>query len=55
MDTNADIVVDSADRLDNGVVVNFNDGKSAFFSATLLYSLMPQAEMMPSDDEYGRD
>jgi hypothetical protein len=38
-----------SDRLDNGIVVGFDDGKTAFYSAALLHATLPQAKMMPSD------
>ena len=41
----------SSDRLDNGIVVYFDDGKKAFFSAALLYSVLPQTQAMPSESE----
>jgi hypothetical protein len=40
-----------SDRLDNGIVVGFDDGKTAFFPAALLYATLPQAQSMPSDSE----
>jgi len=40
-----------SDRMDNGIVVGFDDGKAAYYSAALLYSSLPQAQMMPSDSE----
>jgi hypothetical protein len=43
----------SSDHLDNGLVVNFSDGKSAFYSAVLLYAVLPQAKDMPSEHETG--
>jgi hypothetical protein len=42
-----------SDRLDNGIVVGFDDGKTALFPAALLYASLPQAQMMPSDSESG--
>jgi len=42
-----------SDRMDNGVVIGFEDGKTAFFPARLLYSMLPQAQMVPSDSETG--
>jgi hypothetical protein len=41
------------DRLDGGVVIGFDDGKTAFYSAALLRATLPQAQMMPSDSETG--
>ncbi len=42
-----------ADRLDNSVVIGFDDGKTALYSAALLYATLPNAQEMiePGDDE----
>jgi len=40
-----------SDRMDNGIVVGFDDGKTAYYSAALLHAVLPQAQMMPSDSE----
>ena len=40
-----------SDRMDNGMVVGFDDGKSAYYSAALLHDTLAQAQMMPSDSE----
>jgi len=34
-----------------GIVITFSDGKSAFFSAELLYSSFSQAQELTEDDE----
>jgi hypothetical protein len=41
------------DRLDNRVVIGFDDGKTALYSANLLYSIVETAQEMvePEDDE----
>jgi hypothetical protein len=39
--------------MDNGIVVGFDDGKTAYYSAALLHAALPQAQMMPSDSETG--
>ena len=41
------------DRLDNRVVIGFDDGKTALYSADLLYSIVVTAQEMvePEDDE----
>jgi hypothetical protein len=39
------------DRMDNGIIVSFDDGKTAFYPATLLYAALPQAKAMPSDSD----
>jgi hypothetical protein len=36
----------SSDRLDNAIVVSFDDGKTALYSATLLYATLSQARML---------
>jgi hypothetical protein len=40
-----------SDRIDGGMVIGFDDGRTAFYSAALLYATLPQAQMMPSDSE----
>jgi hypothetical protein len=40
-----------SDRMDNGIVVGFDDGRTAYYSAVLLYASLPQAKMMHSDSE----
>jgi hypothetical protein len=42
-----------SDRMDGGIVVGFDDGKTAYYSAALLHATLPQAKMMPSDSETG--
>jgi hypothetical protein len=54
MDSHPDTRVISCDRMDNGVVVSFGDGKTALYSADFLYSTLPQARTMPSDSEDDR-
>jgi hypothetical protein len=44
MDGEKEIVLESADMCDNGAIVTFADGKSAFYSAKLLRSIFAQAE-----------
>ena len=36
----------SAERLHRGIIIAFDDGRCAFFSETLLYATLPQAEEM---------
>jgi hypothetical protein len=45
------VLVSLYDRMDNGIVVGFDDGKTAFFPAALLRATRSQAQMMPSDSE----
>jgi hypothetical protein len=40
-----------SDRIDNGIIVGFEDGRTAYYSAELLHLTLPQAQMMPSDSE----
>jgi hypothetical protein len=40
-----------SDRIDGGMIIGFDDGKTAFYSAALLHAALPQAQMMPSDSE----
>jgi len=35
----------------NGIVVGFDDGKTAYYSAAMLHAALPRAQMMPSDAE----
>jgi hypothetical protein len=51
MDSPPDPRIVSVDRMDNGAVVSFDDGKTALYSAALLYATLPQARAMPSDSE----
>jgi len=44
MDAHPDPRVTFCDRMYNGVVVGFDDGKTAFFSAALLHATVPQAQ-----------
>jgi hypothetical protein len=42
----------AAERMKDGVVIEFDDGKSAFFSSTLLRSTFPKAiEILVTEDE----
>ena len=51
MDTRPDLRITFSDRMDNGIVVGFDDGKTAYYSAALLRATLPQAQAMPSDSE----
>lgn len=51
MDTHPDPRIISCDRMDSGIVVSFDDGKTALYSAALLRAALPQARVMPSDSE----
>jgi hypothetical protein len=50
MDAKAEPRIISIDRLDNAAVVSFDDGKTARYSAALLYAMLPQAGAMPDAD-----
>jgi hypothetical protein len=50
MDIQREPRVISADRLSKGIVITFDDGKSALYSASLLRRTLPQAEQL---DESG--
>jgi hypothetical protein len=51
MDPRPDPGIVSFDRLHNGVVVSFDDGKTALYSAALLYATLPQAHEILSESE----
>ena len=51
MDGRRESRITFSDRIDNGIVVGFDDGKTAYYSAALLHATLPQAQMMPSDSE----
>jgi len=53
MDGRREARVIFSDRIDGGIVVGFEDGKTALYSAALLHATLPQAQMMPSDSEIG--
>ena len=39
-----------ADRLNGGVIITFDDGKCAVYSAALLHATLPQAEQVFEPD-----
>jgi hypothetical protein len=51
MDTSADPRIISCDRMGSGIVVSFDDGRSALYSAALLYATLHQARVLPSEAE----
>ena len=53
MDAPRESRISYSDRMDNGIVVGFDDGNTAYYSAALLHATLPQARMMPSDSEDG--
>jgi DUF971 family protein len=50
METPANPRVISSDKMDGGVVVSFDDGKTALYSASLLRAMLPQAKQMNDAD-----
>jgi hypothetical protein len=40
----------SADRMDDSVIVTFDDGRCAIYSASLLYTVLPQAKEVDLTD-----
>jgi hypothetical protein len=44
-----------ADRYDGGVILTFEDGKTAYYSSTLLWSVFSQAKEFPAVDEDDKD
>jgi hypothetical protein len=40
----------SAERLEKGVIITFDDGKCALYSASLLHATFPQAEQVSEKD-----
>ena len=51
MDDRRESRITFSDRMNNGIVVGFDDGKTAYYSAALLHATLHQAQMMPSDFE----
>jgi hypothetical protein len=50
MDTRPTPHILSVERLKRGVIIDFEDGKSAVYSASLLYSVLPRAELLPDEE-----
>jgi hypothetical protein len=49
-------VLESADMLENGAIITFADGKSAFYSAALLRSVFDKAdEFLGTEDDAAHD
>ena len=44
METQTNPIVVSAEKFARGVVITFDDGKSALYSASLLHAIFPQAD-----------
>lgn len=51
MDVPPDPLVIFADRIDGGLVIGFDDGKAAYYSAALLHGTLDQAQILSSDSE----
>jgi hypothetical protein len=51
MDTHTDSRIISADRTSSGIIVTFEDGKSAIYSATLRRAMFSQAQELLDFDE----
>jgi hypothetical protein len=51
MDTKPPPRVVAADRSNGGVFIEFADGKSGFYSSSLLYEVLPKAEQVIKADE----
>lgn len=50
MDINSEPRILAAERVTNCVVITFDDGKCALFSAALLHRTLPEAEPIPDPD-----
>jgi len=42
--------VESVERLEDGVVISFEDGRSALYPASLLYAMLTLVQEIPSED-----
>jgi hypothetical protein len=51
MDDHSEPRITFSDRMEQGMFVGFDDGKTAYYSAALLRAMLPQAQMMPSDSD----
>jgi hypothetical protein len=51
MDTRLEPRIISCDRMCSGIVVSFDDGKTALYSAILLRATLSRARAIPSDSE----
>jgi hypothetical protein len=49
--SNKENLLESTDKQDNGAIVTFADGSSAFYSAALLRSIFAQAEQLKGTAE----
>lgn len=55
MKTHPDPRIVYVDRVDGSIIVSFHDGKSALYSAALLYATLPQARVITDqlDGDFG--
>ena len=51
MDTPTDSRIISVDRTSSGIIVDFENGKCALYSTTLLHAMFSQAQEMLDSDE----
>ncbi len=50
MEVSGNIQIISADKLNDGLVIRFADGRCAFYSASLLERLYKEAEQLNEED-----
>ena len=50
MNTSPQLQILYAERMMNGIVISFSDGKSALYSGSLLRSMFHHAQEIPQDD-----
>jgi hypothetical protein len=57
MESSSSHRVVAAERLDGGVIITFDDGKCAFYTAALLHATLAQARIVeqPEDDHWAGD
>ena len=51
MDTHSDPRILSTEKYENAVLVTFEDGQCALYSASLLHATLPQAEQLAQQDK----
>jgi hypothetical protein len=51
METQIELRILSADRMESGLLITFNDGRSAIYSTSFLYAAFGQAEDVSSQPE----
>jgi len=49
MPQTANHTIQSVDRVQSDVIIEFRDGRSARYTSALLYSMLPQAQEIPAD------